>query len=131
MTPKYPVGSLVYVQPTAPSDVQVGDAISFHFADDLVATHEVRENNQTDQYFRTQGINNRDENGDIIPDAAPVFYNQVIGKVVFSLPFLGFVYQHIKANLVVYFALAIIITFMLKLVSEKVKHNDVEGQNDK
>ena len=45
MEPKYPVGSLLYVQEVEPEDLKVGDAITFLMEDsDSAATHEIREN---------------------------------------------------------------------------------------
>ena len=42
MEPTYHTGSLIYVKPCAPEDVQVGDAITFVLNEDLdVVTHRV------------------------------------------------------------------------------------------
>lgn len=90
MEPEYPVGSMVYVRTVEPEQVQVGQAITFIMpGTDSVATHQVWQVDTTGQAFYTQGINNRDEDGQIIHDAAPVPYENLIGTPVFCIPVLG------------------------------------------
>lgn len=90
MEPQYPVGSMAYVRSVAPEQVQPGQVITFLVpGTDSVATHQVRETDADARVFYTQGINNRDENGQIIPDAAPVPYENLIGTPVFCIPGLG------------------------------------------
>ena len=126
MEPKYPVGSLVYIEKAAPETIQVGDVISFYLSDNIVATHEVFAVNDTEHQFRTRGINNVDSDGNVLVDATPVPFSSYIGKAVFDIPLLGYVYSAIKHHLIIYFAIAFLITFMLILISVKVKHNCVE-----
>ncbi len=117
MEPTYPVGSLIYVKKVDPSDVQVGDAITFVVNDALlVATHRV-----VDVEVRTtrcQAV--LDENGAAVADAAgnplfeeipleePAYYyttkgdandavdgaqvydKNLLGKPVFAIPYLGY-----------------------------------------
>lgn len=90
MEPEYPVGSLIYVQAVSPEQVSVGDAITFKMSEtDIIATHQVREIDEDNRQFYTQGINNRDENGNIIPDASPVSFESLVGKPVLCIPYLG------------------------------------------
>lgn len=90
MEPQYPVGSLLYVRAVAPEQVEAGQAITFRMdGTDSVATHQVRQADRENRVFYTQGINNRDQDGQIIPDAAPVPYDNLIGTPVFCIPWLG------------------------------------------
>lgn len=94
MEPEYPVGSLVYVKSVEPKEIDVGDAITFYIANtDLVATHQVYEIDEQNQAFRTQGINNRDEKGEILHDANQVAFGNLIGKPQLCIPYLGYVNQ--------------------------------------
>lgn len=93
MEPLYPVGSIVYVQETAPEEVQAGDSITFHLSGGAVATHQVWQVDVQERTFRTQGINNLDGNGEIIHDAAPVPFDDLIGTPVLCVPGLGWVYE--------------------------------------
>ena len=90
MEPQIPVGSLVYVEKVDPSEIKAGDTITFYLkGTNIVATHQVYEVDTKNQLFRTQGINNFDEDGKILHDAEPVDYNYLIGKTNFCIPVLG------------------------------------------
>jgi len=94
MEPVYPVGSIIYIKEVAPAQVQVGDAITFHLNGSTVATHQVWA--IEGESFRTQGIANRDEEGNILHDAVPVPFEDLIGTPVACLPYLGFLYEAIR-----------------------------------
>ena len=110
MEPTYHVGSMIYVRKVAPEDVQIGDPITFVVNEDLlVATHRVVDiavettgtetvkDEETGEettvevpldepayYYQTKG----DANADV--DGAPVYYKNLIGEPVFSVPYLGY-----------------------------------------
>ena len=56
MEPTYHVGGLVFVQKVDPSDVEVGDSITFTIGNDTVVTHRVIEVNKEEQSFKTKGM---------------------------------------------------------------------------
>lgn len=85
MEPTYHVGSLIYVKDVPADEIEVGDPITFVMNDDLVvATHRVVEIDAENQHFYTKGDAN-----DYV-DGAPVHFNNLIGKPVFSIPYLGY-----------------------------------------
>ena len=117
MEPAYHVGSLIYVKAVDPATITVGTPITFVVNKDLlVATHRVIEiecrttifEQQTNEngellfeedgdpllqevtleepayYFTTKGDAN-----DVV-DGSPVYYKNVIGTPVFSVPYLGY-----------------------------------------
>ena len=87
MEPTYHVGSVVYVKKVDPTTLKVGDTITFRLTGDVIATHriiEVHGEGTPNLGFRTQGDANETVDG-ITPAAA------VIGKVTFSIPYLGYV----------------------------------------
>lgn len=85
MEPTYHVGSLIYVKDVSADEIQVGDPITFVMNDNLVvATHRVVEIDAENQYFYTKGDAN-----DYV-DGSPVHFNNLIGKPVFSIPYLGY-----------------------------------------
>ncbi len=96
MEPVYPVGSIIYVKQAAPQDIQVGEAITFYLDRSTVATHQVWA--IEGESFRTQGIANRDSEGNILHDAVPVPFEDLIGKPVACLPYLGFLYTAIRTQ---------------------------------
>ena len=96
MDPTYPVGSLIYVKSTDYKQLKVGDPITFLVSEDTVATHRIIEvlpdedDPNTIRYF-TQGDAND------APDGSSVHYKNIIGKPVFSIPYLGYVSNYIQA----------------------------------
>ena len=96
MEPTYPVGSLIYVKSADYKQLKVGDPITFLVSEDTVATHRIIEvlpdedDPNTIRYF-TQGDAND------APDGSSVHYKNIIGKPVFSIPYLGYVSNYIQA----------------------------------
>lgn len=95
MEPTYSVGSLIYVKSTDYKQLKVGDPITFLVSEDTVATHRIIEvlpdedDPNTIRYF-TQGDAND------APDGSSVHYKNIIGKPVFSIPYLGYVSNYIQ-----------------------------------
>lgn len=85
MEPAIPVGSLVYVKQTAPSEIQKKDVIAFRSAseEEAIITHRVVSNNSVAGELITKGDANAKE------DMEPVHYSNVLGKVTLSVPVLG------------------------------------------
>jgi signal peptidase len=85
MEPKMTVGSLIYVQEGAPEDVEEEDVIAFYSSleDTGIITHRVVENNIVSGTFKTKGDANEKE------DPMPVSYDNYIGEVIFTIPWLG------------------------------------------
>lgn len=95
MEPEYHVGSLIYVKSVDYKTLQVGDDITYMLDEDTVVTHRIievlvdEEDPETLRYF-TQGIANE------VPDGVSVHYKNIIGKPVFSIPYLGYVSNYIQ-----------------------------------
>lgn len=89
MEPAIATGSLVYVKATAPEDVMKNEVIAFYGGRDAntVITHRVVENRADAAEFVTKGDANRTE------DMNPVSYENLIGRVEFSIPHIGVVAQ--------------------------------------
>lgn len=101
MEPTYHVGSLIYVKEVKPEEVEVGQPITFVLNEDLVvATHRVVEIDEDNQYFYTKG----DANESV--DGSPVYFKNLIGVPVFSIPYLGYVATFIQQPPGLYIAIA-------------------------
>ncbi len=84
MEPELPVGSLLIIKPTAYEDIKIGDDITFVRDKKLtVVTHRVIEKDDETKRLTTQGIANNTAD-------APTIYENVIGKVVFHIPLVGY-----------------------------------------
>jgi signal peptidase len=91
MEPNINVYDVVITRRVKPEEVKEGDVITFisssTLGEGLTITHRVKSVIKTegDIKFRTQGDNNP------IPDSALVTSNNLLGKVVFIIPFLGYI----------------------------------------
>jgi signal peptidase len=105
MRPTYEVGSLIYVKSVDYKTLQAGDDITYLVSEDTVVTHRIievlvdEEDPDTIRYF-TQGIAND------VPDGVSVHYKNIIGKPVFSIPYLGYVSNYIQNPPGMYVAIA-------------------------
>lgn len=92
MEPNIPVGSIVYSKEREFTDIEVGDVITFYSGDNIV-THRVVEINNDEKSFVTKGDANN------VNDGQAVSYENIIGKVALSIPFLGYITMNIKTPL--------------------------------
>ena len=105
MEPTYHVGSLIYVKSVDYRDLKVGDPITYMVSQDTVVTHRIievlvdEEDPNTLRYF-TQGDANS------VADGTSVHYKNIIGKPVFSIPYLGYVSNYIQNPPGMYVAIA-------------------------
>ena len=108
MEPVYSVGDLIYVKSVDPYSVEVGDPITFVLNENLaVATHRVIEVDKANMYFYTKGDANE------IPDAAPVHFNNLIGKPQFAVPMLGYVSDFVQNPPGMYITIGIAIVLVV------------------
>ena len=86
MEPTIPVGSLVYAHETDPSTLNEGDVIVFINPErgTTPITHRVMSNDTASQTIVTKGDANERE------DMNPATYDNVIGKVMYHMPRVGF-----------------------------------------
>ena len=135
MEPKYPVGSMIYVSSIDPSDLQVGDPVTYKMEDGTVVTHRIVERIQDPDWegrflFLTTGDANN------IVDGALLSPERIIGKPVFAIPLLGFLayfvqnppgtYVVISASLF----LLILPTFLNALIEHRKKEDDADPQQE-
>ena len=134
MEPTYHTGSLLYVKSVDPADLQVGDPITFMLNEDTVATHRIIEilPDQEDSSvlrFRTQGDAND------APDGTPVHYKNIIGKPVFSVPYLGYFANFVQNPPGLYFAIGfavvlVLLVFLPDLLDDSDKKGKGKGKGD-
>jgi signal peptidase len=94
MEPTYPVGSLNLVEPVQASEVEVGMPMAFWAPSDakVMVTHRVVEivEQQDGLYFRTQGDANEDPDSNLVPA------DNVVGRVRWHIPYLGYVVRRLR-----------------------------------
>ena len=138
MEPNYHVGALVYVKETPQEELKEKDTISFYISDNTIATHRIIEvvEDEGKTYYRTQGDANEMEDASLTP------YEKVIGKVIFSIPLLGYLSSFIQQPPGNFVAIAvglilIVIVFILDSLTETKKEdkktevkNEEKGSNN-
>lgn len=110
MTPELPVGSLAITRPVDPTDLEVGDVITYQLESgvDTTVTHRITAvdtSESGERVFQTRGDAND------IADAALVRPVQIRGELWYSLPWLGYLGTILpgaqKSQVIVIIALAL------------------------
>ena len=102
MEPHYHVGSIIFVKDVPPESLQIGDDITFRIGDKTVATHRIVEilPDGSSRRFRTKGTANT-----TVDD--PVSQDRVMGKVIGTIPLLGYAFDFVRKPPGTYIAVAI------------------------
>lgn len=136
MEPEYHVGSLIYTTEVNYQELRTGDDITFMLNENTIVTHRIIEvvpdSEDSDVLrFRTKGIANESE------DLNLVHYKNVLGKPVFTIPYLGYVAYYVQHPPGIYIAIAaaailFLLSFIPELLSKEEKENDnVKNQPEK
>ena len=110
MQDEIPKDSFIIVHKTDPSYLQIGDNITFTKGTGTYVTHkivDIRENYENSRIrgFQTKGTNNLNPDDDI------VFGRDIVGKVVFVLPWVGTAISYLSTHL--YVVLIVFVLFMI------------------
>lgn len=94
MEPALHIGGVALIKPVEPLDINPGDIITYHSGEEIF-THRVVEvvSGGGEPSFITKGDANED------PDLLPVAASSVVGKVVFDVPYLGYLAAFVKTRL--------------------------------
>lgn len=126
MEPEYHVGSLIYTKEVNHHDLEVGDDITFMINESTLVTHRIIEIVPDEEdsdvlRFRTKGIANEDE------DLNLVHYKNVVGKPVFSIPYLGYVAHYVQHPPGTYIAIAVAaVVLLLSLIPDLLSKEEEE-----
>lgn len=120
MEPTYHVGSLIYVKDVPPEEIEIGDPITFVLNEDLViATHRVIDIDAENQQFYTKGDAND------APDGSPVHFNNLLGRPVFSIPYLGYVSNYLSSPPGMYVGICgAVVVILLLFIPDIIKASD-------
>ena len=105
MEPAYHTGSVIYVKEVDYTTLQAGDVITFAISEDMVATHRIvgvvpDDEDPSVLRYRTKGDANDAEDGTL------VHYKNIVGKPVFTIPYLGYIASYIQSPPGSYIAIA-------------------------
>lgn len=130
MEPVYHVGSLIYVKDVDYRELEVGDAITFMLNEDTVATHRImevlvdEEDPETIRYITKGDANDA-------PDGSSVHYKNVIGKPVFTIPYLGYISNYIQNPPGLYVAIAAGAILIMLVFLPDLFENDEKEETEK
>lgn len=110
MEPQISTGSVAYIDTKFDgSEAEIGDIVAFE-SGEIFITHRVIDIN-SDNELITKGDANTSE------DIAPISRDKVIGKTVFSIPYVGFVIERIKGKMLIYIAaLILLLNIMMNML---------------
>lgn len=93
MEPALPVGGVVFIKPVEPADIGPGDIIAYRSGELLITHRIVDVIDEGELSFITKGDANES------PDLSPVPAASVVGKVIFDVPYLGYLAAFVKTPL--------------------------------
>lgn len=121
MEPVLPVGSIVYVTPCKEAfEIQKQDIIAYEAKTTLVV-HRVMEADWEKEVFVTKGDNNK------VEDASPVAFHDIVGKVNYHIPWVGYGLMMIQKREFRYVLLVLAgVLLVLNLPNEKRRTHEQE-----
>lgn len=93
MEPEISVGEIVYVRDVEPEELEAGDILTYRIGGNTMVTHRIVEADKVNKLFITKGDANE------ATDSSPVTYDQVVGKVYFHVPCLGYISIYMRTSL--------------------------------
>lgn len=121
MSPTYKKGDLVYTKHIELKDLKEGDTIAFVANEELLLiTHRVIEIDSDNKLIYTKGDNNNQA------DKKAVKYEDIVGKVEFKIPKIGYISSYFTSTRgrYVFLALVAILLVMLFIPQKKGKENE-------
>ena len=130
MEPKYPTGSLIYLVDVDPAELEVEDVITFKISENKTATHRIKEiipdeNDPGILRFRTKGDNNDTYDGSLVE------VEEIEGKVIFCIPYLGYLATYIQRPPGLYVAIVVALAMIFFVMIVDTVTDDKKGNTKK
>lgn len=117
----YPRGSLIITRAVDPSELKIGDDITFMVSEDTSITHRIikvsKDPVSGDYMFTTKGTNNQKADED------PVSQTNVVGKVIFASKALGDIANFVKTNWPILIFVLIVIIGLISFLKWNAKND--------
>lgn len=107
MEPEIPVGAMIIIQEDNPEDLEIGDIITYRIDDSTMVTHRIVNIDQKKREIVTKG----DANNTV--DGTPISFTDVVGKMLFSVPLLGYLSIYIQSGYGIYLIFAIFVILLI------------------
>ena len=114
MEPDYPTGSIVYVTKVEATELKVNDVITFNLGSGTKATHRIidivpDETNPNILRFKTKGDANEHEDHSLVES------HNIVGRVLFHIPYMGYVVNYIQHPPGTYVSIAVVSLVLLMM----------------
>ena len=93
MAPEIPVGAVCFAKDIDFNKLKIGDIITYRLSGDTMVTHRIIMIDSVEKQVTTKGDANDTE------DASPVTFDNIIGRVNFHIPYLGYISIYAKTPL--------------------------------
>lgn len=124
----YPVGTMLIVRPIEAEKLNEGDVISYVVSQNVVVTHRIQEINHENEYVITKGddVNQSDK--------APVYFENIIGKVILGIPVIGIVvmWSHTMVGRIIIIGIIVflIALYVVQLIGEARNDRKEKGTDE-
>lgn len=123
MEPTIMTGALGYINTHDREDVGTGDIVAFTMGDEITVLHRIIAENE-DGTFVTKGDNNETE------DFAALHKSQILGKVAFSIPKLGYLTSWLQTTQGMIVAIGLVLVGLISSwIEDKFGDDDEPEQN--
>lgn len=126
MEPNIPVGSIVYVDKSVTGEeLEVGDVVTYSIQSGTFVTHRVLSVDDEARVMVTQGDANDAPDGEVP-------YANVVGKVKFHLPMLGFISTNIRTSKgIIAITVLVVVIILLNCLPSILTADDAEEAQEK
>ena len=114
MQPNINVGDVIITKNISQDEIKIEEIITFRRNEELTTTHrvvDIKDDDKGNKQFITKGDNNK------TGDEESVAYNQIEGKVVLRIPYLGNLINFLEDNIVILIIILILLIILLIYIS--------------
>ncbi|OLS02181.1 signal peptidase I [Tissierella creatinophila] len=122
MIPELKINSLIIVRKVPSKEIQIGDILTYYVEGSSTrVTHRVVDIGDGSEYFITKGDANN------VEDPLPVDKQRVIGKVNYSIPYLGYILKFLSSIQGIVFIVGMGILWMIfPIIFKKTKLSEMQ-----
>ena len=124
MEPEISVGAIVFAKETDPATITIGDVITYRISDKTMVTHRVEMLDFDNGQLYTKGDANNTR------DAAPVAFENIVGKVAFHVPLIGYLTIYAKTPLGVAAICGVLVVLILLTFLPEVFSSDTKKEEE-
>ena len=122
MEPEIHAGSIVYMDESiTPEQTRENDIIGYRMNDEIKVVHRVMELDKNNHSVVTKGDANE------VEDINPVMFEQIEGRAIISIPYMGYIVTWIRSKLGIIAITALVGIFFITMTGKNNNQQEVEG----